>query len=280
MHEIAFAIGSLKIHWYGIFSACGFLSAMLALVWKRQAAGVTKDNIMDIGMIAMFAGIIGARIFYVIQFHHQFDGRWLDVIRIDKGGLVFYGGFLLSFLVLVIYCRIKKIRLLKLLDVFAPAIALGHAFGRIGCFMQGCCFGKPAGDSPIGVSFPPGSAPAMRYPMPSRGAELLQNPPSVPLYPTQLMEAGVNFLLFAVLFSLVGKFKKPGRIAGLYLVCYALLRFLMEYLRGDHTDFTFGLFTPSQTVAMFVTAPIGIIMFLTAGMWEKNTGDLPETERK
>ena len=280
MHEIAFAIGNLKIHWYGIFSALGFLSAMLALCWKRESAGVSKDNILDIGMIAMFAGIIGARIFYVIQFHEQFEGNWLNVIRIDQGGLVFYGGFILSATVLYIYCRIKKINIARLLDVFAPAVALGHAFGRIGCFMQGCCFGKPGKDFPLSVVFPSGSAPAARYPQPSIGEELLKNPPSLPLYPTQLIEAGVNFLLFLILFNLVGKSKKSGRIAGIYLLCYAVLRFLMEYLRGDHTDFTFGLFTPSQTVALFVTAPFGLLLILAAGKWGKNGApDLCEEQK-
>jgi phosphatidylglycerol:prolipoprotein diacylglycerol transferase len=220
-------------------------------------------------MIAMFAGIIGARIFYVIQFHEQFEGNLLGVFRIDQGGLVFYGGFLLSAFVLFVYCKVKKINIARLLDVFAPAVALGHAFGRIGCFMQGCCFGKP-GNAPFCVVFPSGSAPAARFPQPSVGEELLKNPPSLPLYPTQLIEAGVNFLLFFILFNLVGKIRKGGRIAGLYLFCYALLRFLMEYFRGDHTDFTFGLFTPSQTVALFFTAPLGLLMIFTAGKWGKN----------
>lgn len=262
MHEIAFSIGELKIHWYGIFAACGFLSAMLALTWKRHIAGVSKDNIMDIGMIAMFAGILGARLFYVIQFHEQFSGQWLKVIRIDQGGLVFYGGFILSCIVLILYCKIKKINLARLLDVFAPAVALGHAFGRLGCFMQGCCFGKAAGGSWLGVTYPAGSAPAARYPDILNGC-------SLPLYPVQLIEAGANFLLFGILFFIAGKFKKPGRVAGIYVICYAVLRFLMEYMRGDHTHSIAGL-TPSQSVALFVTAPIGLLMILFAGKWGKN----------
>ncbi|MBQ7401872.1 MAG: prolipoprotein diacylglyceryl transferase [Lentisphaeria bacterium] len=262
MHEIAFSIGELKIHWYGIFAACGFLSAMLALTWKRHIAGVSKDNIMDIGMIAMFAGILGARLFYVIQFHEQFSGQWLKVIRIDQGGLVFYGGFILSCIILILYCKIKKINLARLLDVFAPAVALGHAFGRLGCFMQGCCFGKDAGGSWLGVTYPAGSAPAARYPDILNGC-------SLPLYPVQLIEAGANFLLFGILFFIAGKFKKPGRVAGIYVICYAVLRFLMEYMRGDHTHSIAGL-TPSQSVALFVTAPIGLLMILFAGKWGKN----------
>ncbi len=262
MHEIAFSIGKLEIHWYGIFAACGFLSAMLALTWKRHIAGVSKDNIMDIGMIAMFAGILGARLFYVIQFHEQFSGQWLKVIRIDQGGLVFYGGFILSCIILILYCKIKKINLARLLDVFAPAVALGHAFGRLGCFMQGCCFGKVAGGSWLGVTYPAGSAPAARYPDILNGC-------SLPLYPVQLIEAGANFLLFGILFFIAGKFKKPGRVAGIYVICYAVLRFLMEYMRGDHTHSIAGL-TPSQSVALFVTAPIGLLMILFAGKWGKN----------
>ncbi|MBR2440289.1 MAG: prolipoprotein diacylglyceryl transferase [Lentisphaeria bacterium] len=276
MHEIAFSIGSLKIHWYGILSACGFLSAMLALMWKRHIAGVSKDNIMDIGMIAMFAGIAGARIFYVFQFHQQFEGNWLKVFRIDQGGLVFYGGFILSTIVLITYCIIKKINLARLLDVFAPAVALGHAFGRLGCFMQGCCFGKPAGDSWCGVTFPAGSAPAERFPMPATGEIIMQKMPSLPLYPTQLIEAGVNFALFGLLFFIAGKFKKPGRVAGLYVVCYAVLRFLMEFMRGDHTHSVVGL-TPSQSVAVFITAPIGILMIVFAGKWGGNGAPDPVT---
>lgn len=283
MQEIAFTIGSLEIHWYGIFSACGFLSAMLALMWKRHIAGVSKDNIMDIGMIAMFAGISGGRIFYVIQFHEQFSGNWLKIFRIDQGGLVFYGGFILSSIVLILYCMIKKINLARLLDVFAPAVALGHAFGRLGCFMQGCCFGKPAGESWFSVVFPAGSAPANRYPMPATGEIIMQKMPSVPLYPTQLIEAGVNFALFGLLFFIAGRFKKPGRVAGLYVVFYAILRFLMEFMRGDHTHSVAGL-TPSQSVALFVTMPIGLLMVIFAGKWGGNGAPdpmaEPETEAK
>lgn len=279
MHEIAFSIGSLTIHWYGIFSAIGFLSAMLALMWKRHIAGISKDNILDIGMIAMFAGISGARIFYVIQYHQQFTGDWLKVFRIDQGGLVFYGGFILSSIVLILYCMIRKINLARLLDVFAPAVALGHAFGRIGCFMQGCCYGKPAGNHWFSVIYPAGSAPADRYPEPATGEIIFQKVQSLPLYPTQLIEAGVNFALFGMLFFIAGKFKKPGRVAGIYVVCYATLRFLMEFMRGDHIHSVAGL-TPSQSVALFITAPVGILMILFAGKWGGNGVPDPMTQKK
>ncbi len=216
----------------------------------------------------MFAGVIGARIFYVVQFHRQFEGHWIDALRIDKGGLVFYGGFILSLITLYIWCRVKKVHLLKLLDIFAPAIALGHALGRLGCFMQGCCFGKPAGSSIFGVSFPAGTLPAMRYP--SDAAVRLS--PSCPVYPTQLFECAFNLFLCGVLLLLLKTrlTEKPGRIAGIYLIAYGLLRSLTEVFRGDHTDFVFGVLTPAQTTAFFVMLPLGIIMYFTAGKWGSN----------
>lgn len=104
----------------------------------------------------------------------------------------------------------------------------------------------------------------------------MQKMPSLPLYPTQLIEAGVNFALFGLLFFIAGKFKKPGRVAGLYVVCYAVLRFLMEFMRGDHTHSVVGL-TPSQSVAVFITAPIGILMIVFAGKWGGNGAPDPVT---
>ena len=136
MHSIAFQIGRLNIHWYGIFIALGFLAALAVLQYKRKYANMTPDQIFDIGIIAVVGGVIGARIFYVIEFRHQFSGNLLKIFRIDQGGLVFYGGFLLVLVILWLYSRWKKLSIARIFDIYGPAMALGHAFGRIGCFMQ------------------------------------------------------------------------------------------------------------------------------------------------
>ena len=265
MHEIALTIGSLKIHWYGIMVALGFVLAILVLLKERTRAGITADNVFDLGLIAVFGGVFGARLFYVIQFHHQFAGKPLEVFRIDKGGLVFYGGFLLAFLVVWGYCRWKKISFLRVMDIFAPAVAMGHASGRIGCFLQGCCFGRPTSSWPSAV-FPAGSAPDRRYP--AEPADLYAGVrtacDSLPLIPVQLYEAACNFLIALLLIWLLKKIRRPGGVAAIYLAAYAVMRFCMELMRGDHTDHI-GMFTPSQAIALFVMLPVAAVVFYFAG---------------
>lgn len=257
MNQIAFTIGSKPIHWYGVCIAVGFLLATGLMLWKRSYAKMTKDQIFDIAMLAIFTGILGARIFYVVQFWDKnFAGHpFVEVFRIDKGGLVFYGGFICAFTTMCVYAKLKKLSPLRILDLTSPAIALGHAFGRIGCFMQGCCFGKLAAKGfPGSVVYPMGSAPANRYP------DFLNGMNSLPLYPVQIYECVLNLLLCAGLTWFIGKNNKPGRVASLYITAYAMIRFTLEFFRGDHRDSFLGM-TPSQNVALFLMLPLGLALF-------------------
>jgi prolipoprotein diacylglyceryl transferase len=267
MHSIAFHLFGMSIHWYGIMIAIGFLAALLLLQYKRSYAGMTADQIFDIGIIAVLGGVIGARIFYVIQFHQQFTSDPLKVFRIDQGGLVFYGGFLLVLVILWLYAKWKKLSIARIFDLYAPAMALGHAFGRIGCFLQGCCFGRPAEHG--GVVFPSGSAPSLRFPdllhpkILDSGKILIC---SQPLYPVQLYEAGANLLLAVLLLLLFKRVKKVGQIAAAYFIGYGLIRFGLEFLRGDHTDFILGM-TPSQFIGVVIMVPCGVLFFLFFGKY-------------
>ncbi len=273
MHEIAFTVGKLSIHWYGVFVALAFVVAMSTLLIERKRAGITPDNVFDLALIAIFGGVFGARLFYVVQFFHQFRDNPVDIIRIDKGGLVFYGGFIIALATVMIYCKWKKLPMLKVLDIYAPAVAFGHVFGRIGCFLQGCCFGKPAGSGWPGVVFPAGSAPAARYP--ANPADLYSVTrtvsESMPLIPVQLYEAFCNLLIGILLIWLLRKVKRPGGVAVIYLAAYAVMRFSMEFLRGDHTDHI-GMFTPSQAVALFVMLPVAAVLFWYTGRRCRNAG--------
>ena len=257
MNQIAFTIGTKPIHWYGVCIAIGFLLATCLLLWKRSYAKMTKDQTYDIAMLAVFTGILGARIFYVVQFWSQnFSGRpFWEIFRIDKGGLVFYGGFIVAFITMCVYAKLKKLSALRILDLTAAAIALGHAFGRIGCFMQGCCFGKVAAKGfPGAVVYPNGSSPAVRYP------DFLNGMNSLPLYPVQIYECILNLILCAGLILFINKNQKPGRVASLYICAYAVIRFTLEFFRGDHRDSFLGM-TPSQNVALFLMLPLGLALF-------------------
>ena len=260
MHQIAFNLGPLTVHWYGIMVALGYLASVFAMLRLKENAGLDTEQVFDLSMITIVAGLLGSRIFYVIQFWSRdgFADNFFLIFRIDKGGLVFYGGFICALAGIWIYCRRKKFSVLKVMDMMAPALAAGHAFGRIGCFLQGCCFGKPT-ELPWAVFFPQGTLPASRFPDLSSGDSC-----SVGIHPVQIYESLSNFAIFGILFALSGRMK-PGRIAATYLIAYGVMRFIWEFFRGDHTDFAFQTFTPSQTISLFFVIPLGIILFIFLG---------------
>ena len=280
MHPIAFHIGSFAVHWYGVFIGIGFLVSFGLLLKIRKYASLTVDQVYNISMIALFAGVVGARLFYVIQFwDKQFAGKGiLNMLNVHNGGLVFYGGFILAFTAECVYAKWpsvrrklglkekepakgeeprKNISLLALLDVLGPAMALAHAFGRVSCFMQGCCFGKPAPEGfPLAVRFPKNSLAAdLYFSSTSDGSQ--------PVYPVQLFESAGNLLICIVLLLLLRKRKYAGTVGGVYLVLYGVTRFLLEFMRGDHKDFILGL-TPSQFIAVALAIPGGVIIYLLA----------------
>lgn len=151
---------------------------------------------------------------------------------IRHGGLVFYGGFIAAALTGVFYARWKKLPLVNLADTLAPSIALGHFFGRIGCFLNGCCHGAPCA-LPWAVRFPAEHA---------TGGQ--------PVHPTQLYEAFLNLALFAGLAWLHRRKRFHGQVFGVYLTGYAVLRAAVEFFRGDYGAQRFGPFTPGQAVSV------------------------------
>lgn len=250
MHPIAFEIFDYPVRWYGVMAALGFLTAITILQWKRNYANVSKEQISDIAFVAIVTGIIGSRITYVIRFWDtQFKNNFWSVFRIDQGGLVFYGGFILATIVLIVYCKRKKLEALRILDIFAPAMAIGHALGRIGCFLNGCCYGGLCKIQSLGVTYPEGS---QTVPPEFTG---------IPLHPVQLYETIENLILAGILLLLIKKVK-VGQTAAIYLASYGILRFCNEFCRADHhsVDMIFGL-TPAQIKSLFLV-PIGVIWFI------------------
>ena len=243
MHGIAFTLFGFPVHWYGIMVAAGFLASLAVLQYKRAYARMTSDQIIDLSIIVVVCGIVGARIAYVIQFFDQFRGNFWRVFRIDQGGLVFYGGFILAALVIFRYVRKHKLCMSRILDICAPAMAVGHAFGRIGCFLAGCCYGREC-DTPISIVF--------------HNSDFAPN--GVPLLPTQLMSSAGCFILAAILFIYARKDRKEGTIGALYLILYSIGRAVIEFFRNDHRG-AVGPLSTSQFISIFVLI-IGIIIFV------------------
>lgn len=241
MHPILLQLNFITIRSYGLMAAIGFLLGCLMINLNRQYAKMSSDQAFTSLFTAMIAGIIGARIFYVIQFFEKYQHQLWQIIRIDQGGLVFYGGFILAIAAQIVFCRMQKLDLLRVLDIYTPAMAIAHACGRVGCFLNGCCYGTPTALK-IGVHYPSESEAYMRY-------------PGQALHPVQLYET-IEMLLFTGLFFYLVRHTKRGVAMSCYFAIYGVLRFINELFRGDNNR-AFGLFTPAQMIGL-VLIPLGI----------------------
>ena len=245
MHPDLFSIGFLHIKTYGCCMALGFLAAWHVLSFLCRRIGRQFDPLGNLVISLMASGVIGSRIAYVIEhWGAEFAADPWSVLRVDQGGLMFYGGFVLSAAVFAGWCFFRREKPLEVSDLLCVAVPLGHAFGRIGCFFFGCCYGKQSGCA-MAVSFPRGSPAWYEQLNAERISSVAKE--SLPVLPTQLFEAGANLLLFIALFVLYRRFGR-GTTA-LYLIGYAIIRFCMEYLRGDPRA-AVGPFSISQTISL------------------------------
>lgn len=247
MHPVAFKVFGFPVYWYGILAAIGFLTAFGTASKRAPREGLLPDAITGLAPWIIGGAIIGARLLYVITFwSEEFSGKPLHhIVTVGRHGFVFYGGLIGACLGTIIYCRKNGYALWKVADVMGPSIALGHAFGRIGCFMTGCCYGKPT-NLPWAVRFPEGGT----------------APAGIGLHPTQLYEAALNFALCGLLLFLYRRKKFDGQIFASYLIGYAVLRAFVEAFRGDYDTFYLGgLLTPGQAAGGLIFA-IGLALFV------------------
>ena len=271
MYPTLFEIGPFTLHSFGLMAALGFLAAlfaMTALARRGLAGGLTPDGVSQLLVMVMLGGAFGARFAYVAEhWTSEFAGRgFVEVFRFDKGGLMFYGGLVGAILLIALFSRIRRLPLVGLLDLCATALPLGHAFGRVGCFLNGCCYGRPTSCF-LGVTYPAGSsvwADHVHQGLVTRGAA-----GSLPVFPSQLIEAAANLLLFAALFHLMRRRPARGFVSGVYLVSYAVIRFFTETLRGD-PRMPVGPLSISQAIS--VAALLSGVAFLVCSRFASRRG--------
>ena len=213
MKPILLSFGHFHLYSYGLMVATGVLIALLLMLRRaRQDGFPTTNDVYDLVFVTLLTGFLGARTFYVIQNFNWYSANPGKILAFWEGGLIFYGGLIGSFLGVCFFLKAKRISLGRGFDFLMPFIALAHAFGRIGCFLNGCCYGKVC-DLPWAVTFP----------------HL-----SFPVHPTQLYEAAYNFFLFLFLYRRYPQRKFVGEISALYFSGYAIGRFLIEFWRADN----------------------------------------------
>jgi phosphatidylglycerol:prolipoprotein diacylglycerol transferase len=235
MHPIAFHVGSFPVHWYGVMMGIAFLAGLWTAGRRGVRDGFAPEKIQDTATWLIVGAIVGARAVYVATYwNEQFAGRPLsEVFMVQHGGLVYFGGLIGAALACILFARIKKLPMWKLADVLAPSIALGSMFGRIGCLLNGCCYGRPC-SLPWAIHFPPGHE---TYP---NG-----------VHPTEIYDALFNLALYVALAWLYRRKKFDGQVFAIYLLCYAVTRSIVELFRGDYTaSHLHGGLTPAQLIGI------------------------------
>ena len=231
MYNDLFSVGPLTVHGYGLMIGLGIIAA-LSLSWRRaRRKGLDEENVTSLGLVILLSGILGAKVFFLLTCFDQVKADPLGALGSE--GFVVYGGLVFGLAAAWLWCRRKGTRMGVWTDLVIPGVAGAQGFGRVGCFLAGCCYGAPT-SSRLGVVFP---------------AESLA-PAGVRLWPTQLFSAAGDFLLMGALLLLDRREGPPGRLTGWYLLLYGIGRFLVELLRDDPRG-SVGPLSTSQFISLF-----------------------------
>lgn len=238
MRPILFQLGGFSLHTFGVLVALGFVSGIWIASRCARRTGIDPAAIQDLVIPwILMGGLVGARILYVVSYWDEsFAGRpFAEVFQVWNGGLVFYGGLAGAIIVALWRIQSRGLPIWATADCLAPGIALGHVFGRLGCFLNGCCHGRPS-DVPWAVRFPKGTIPG-----------------DAAVHPAQLYEATLNLALCAFLAWLHRRRRFDGMVFAAYLVLYACIRVVTEWFRGDYgyrSNPLGGVFTPGTSASL------------------------------
>ncbi len=241
MYNEIVSIGPVTIHGYGLMIAIGIIAALTAGIFLAKRKGINPDELYNLTFIAIIGGFMCAKILYCIVEWKTFIDEPLKTLGSD--GFVVYGGIIGGTLLCGLYCRFKKLSFLKYFDVVLPSVAIAQGFGRIGCFLAGCCYGRET-DSFVGITF--------------KNSNYAPN--NVSLIPTQLFSSAGCFLMAAVLFFYARKKRIDGRTGALYLIFYSIGRSVIEIFRNDFRG-EIGVLSTSQFISIFILLS-GIVMFI------------------
>lgn len=248
MHPVLFQFGSITLYTYGLFVGLGFLAAVYFASYRAKKEGIPQDKITDLFVVILASSILGARFLYVFINFNEFKSDFFAVFKIWNGGLVFYGGFIAALISAFLFIKLSRLPLGRVADITAPAVAIGHTLGRIGCFFAGCCYGKVC-ELPWAVTFEDKASLA---------------PLHINLHPTQLYESISNLILFFILILVDKRKKYDGMTFWVYIFLYGLLRSFIEIFRGDpRGNFIFSSISVSQGIGLSMsTAGLCMIIYL------------------
>ncbi|MCE5250852.1 prolipoprotein diacylglyceryl transferase [bacterium] len=268
MHPTIISLGPLAIRGYGLMLAIGFLTGIIVAARRAQKLGENPDNIYNLAVWIVISSLIGARLYYVFSHFDEFRAEsgvsfftGLFIVmknifwpigpdgQVGISGLVLYGGLICATAATAFYLKKHDLSIMKYMDILAPSLGLGEFFTRIGCFLNGCCFGHPT-DSVFGMIFPGNSAAGYFY-------------PGTPIHPAQLYNSFAGLAIFVLLITFERYRKFYGFTALLYFVLYATGRFIIDYFRYYESSMTFLGLSHSQILSLgvFVVSAILLVYF-------------------
>lgn len=240
MYNNLFKIGPLSVHGYGVMIAVGILAALGVTIPRAKKRDMDINIIADLAILSLIFGFACAKLLYCIVEIRAFIQSPLQTL--SGSGFVVYGGIIGGVLAAYIYCKVKKVNFLEYFDLLIPSVAIAQGFGRVGCFLAGCCYGRETA-SPIGVVF--------------EHSDIAPN--GVRLIPTQLFSSAGDFLIALILILYARRTRKTGKVAALYMILYSAGRFTIEFFRGDERGVV-GILSTSQFISLFILA-LGLIVF-------------------
>ena len=242
-------VGPLTVYTYGVLLAAAYLLGLQLAIVRGRARGLDQARVLDLGIYIIISALVGAKLLLFVTDFRSFINNPGSLLDLARSGGVFYGGLILAVVVALWYIRRVGLPLWTTCDVFAPGIALGHVVGRFGCFFAGCCYGTPT-SVPWAVTFTDTFA-----------AANVGTPLNIPLHPTQLYEAGAEALILILLLSTESRGKRyPGRTFWLYMLLYAISRYVIEMFRSDPRG-TVLMFSTSQFISLLL-APLAVVMLV------------------
>jgi phosphatidylglycerol:prolipoprotein diacylglycerol transferase len=267
MRPVLIHFFGIPIHTYGTMLAialfaCYFLARQ---TFKQAGLKLSNSQIMDMCVLCVISGVLGSRVLYILQNISSFTS-FFDLFKVWEGGLSFHGGLMGGTIAMVIFLKKKQIPVLRASDAIVPCVLVGLSWGRIGCFMNGCCFGKVTG-VPWSVKFPAGS-PAF-YKHQNLGLLAEGATSSLAVHPAQFYATVMAVLLVAILLWLHGRKKSDGAVLIASALFYGVVRFMLEFFRDDDVTMAAGL-TQSQFLSMGIFA-VGVVLLAVLSQESKAT---------
>lgn len=237
----------ISIYSYGFFIGLGIISCYLIVYHKTKSIGINKDNLSSLFLWSFAAAFVGGKLLFYLEEPSKYLSNPSLILKNPGSGFVFYGSMLLVIPTMIIWLKKNKIPVFSFLDGLAWGAPVLHSFGRLGCFMAGCCHGKVCHNF-MGVVF--------SNPLSSA------DPKNVPLYPTQLFDIAVNLITLAVIYFVSKKQKFKGQLFIVYVMCYAAGRIIVENFRGDENRGF--IFQNTVSYSQFIAF---LLIIISAGVW-------------